>query len=543
MKKISPFILLLLMTGVAAGLPLFSVETDNNGVVQRPFNFWSTVANLDAAYSNAVAQVAPPTVGAAQINLVNNSAAAGVLGTNGGNHTIGTNIPAAQITEVGFITNSLEYRIGTNASGIFINGSGVASGVLDGSTYSNFDYNMGHVPANASIHIGAGTFFSLGNAGWGPKNGQRFLGAGMDVTVLKFPANINSITNNVQNRFTMIAPATQTASNIWVGDLTVDCNYTPGQTNTLQAVSLWGAGNVIENIRATGLCSFTLDPAVYSECFGISIQAPVGNQDPVYSRGNRIENCRIDGFTTDHANLSAINFISAASGIIRGNTINENGLTNHICGIGPGNYDTTIEDNVFNNVDSCIHSDTWLGITNCTIVNNMAKGATLFVDWEGAGTNSCSYKKVVIANNIVTLTNLVGTKAFLYLTPNSTNSEFIVTGNIVKDITMPPILLGNDFLNICNSQGLIAMNNTVDALLTNYLGTGNSNVLIHNFDTFGNYSHGNTAIPTVFNNSSSAPSFTQIGSLTNTPFIWSSNSFPATMYQSYYDYNTNLQGR
>src|ERR1035438_1102384 len=532
MEKISPFILLLLMTGVAAGLPLFSVETDNNGVVQRPFNFWFTVANLDAAFSNEVAQVAPPTAGAAQINLVNNSAVAGVLGTNGGNNTIGTNIPAAQITEVGFITSSLEYWIGTNASGIFINGSGVATGVLDGSTYSNFDYNMNGIPMNANVHIGPGTFYSMGNGGfagnygWNPKTGQKITGAGMDVTVLKFPANINSITNNVQNRFTMFCVNGPTVTNVWIGDLTVNCNYTPGQTNTLQAVALNGSFNTVENVHAVGMCSFTFDPAVYSECFGISIQAPVGNQDPVHSRGNRIENCRIDGFTTDHANLSAINFTSAASGIIRGNTINENGLTNHICGIGPGNYDTIIEGNTFNNVDSCIHSDTWLGITNCIIKDNMAKGATLFVDWEGAGTNSCSYKKVVIANNIVTLTNLVGTKAFLYLTPNSTNSEFIVTGNIVKDITMPPILLGNDFLNICNSQGLVAMNNTVDALLTNYWGTGNSNVLIHNFDTFGNYSHGNTAIPTVFNNSSSAPSFTQIGSLTNTPFIWSSNSSP-----------------
>jgi hypothetical protein len=45
----------------------------------------------------------------------------------------------------------------------------------------------------------------------------------------------------------------------------------------------------------------------------------------------------------------------------------------------------------------------------------------------------------------------------------------------------------------------------------------------------------------VFSSRTNAPTFTEIGSVTNRIFLWASNSVPPTVYGSYYNAATNLQ--
>ena len=183
-------------------------------------------------------------------------------------------------------------------------------------------------------------------------------------------------------------------------------------------------------------------------------------------------------------------FIGAANGVIDHNVIVQNS-TGHIFGIGPGLYDTLIDGNTLQ-CDLAFHDDSVYGRTNCTIINNLFKGCAAVVDWEG-NTFGARYRDVIVANNIAEMTNLVGyINAFLYLSSQQTNSGFSVTGNRVKDANPANLNTSmNAFMDVYNCQGIIVNGNIVDAALTNYVGTGNTNVLIHNFDAFGNHGAGN----------------------------------------------------
>lgn len=66
-----------------------------------------------------------------------------------------------------------------------VKGSGTESDPYDGSTAGKFDVLMHSLPANTAVHIGPGVFETRGSAGWQPKSGQRIVGSGMDVTVLR----------------------------------------------------------------------------------------------------------------------------------------------------------------------------------------------------------------------------------------------------------------------------------------------------------------------------------------------------------------------
>src|SRR6266571_7703247 len=82
-------------------------------------------------------------------------------------------------------------------------GSGTQSDPYDGSSPAIFDSLMGSLPANTTIHLGAGTFQTQGwyagtTAGWQPKSGQKIFGAGIDITVLK-------VVNATSQRFLTLA--------------------------------------------------------------------------------------------------------------------------------------------------------------------------------------------------------------------------------------------------------------------------------------------------------------------------------------------------
>jgi hypothetical protein len=370
---------------------------------------------------------------------------------------------------------------------------------FDGSTRAKFDAAMGALPPYCRIHLLPGTYQSLGDYGWWPKAGQRISGAGEYLTILQFPPSPNLLTNVYQNTFTMIHAGSQADDHIEIEDLTIDGNYTPGSANTLQAVMLYGAHNRVRRVRCVNQASFTLNHTLYREGFCLYISSPAGDDDPNDSAGNVIEDCDIEDFTCDVGSipndLCGLGFLGAANGTIRANRIVQSDPTNHVFAIGPGLYDTLVEGNTLINVDEVFRDDSVYGRTNCTIINNLAKGVTSFADWE-ANRLGGTYRDVIIANNTVELTNRATFGAntiFLFLPNQQTNHGFMVSGNRVKLRGAPgPI---NAFIYAFNSQGLVANGNTVDAALTNYFGSGNENLSVHNHDENGNRS-GNVQVVT-----------------------------------------------
>jgi hypothetical protein len=65
---------LLILGGIAilavgAGLPFYTVEVDQSGIIQRPYNFWLNTAVIDPTFSNAVNEVAQSAGGVTQGQL------------------------------------------------------------------------------------------------------------------------------------------------------------------------------------------------------------------------------------------------------------------------------------------------------------------------------------------------------------------------------------------------------------------------------------------------------------------------------------------
>jgi hypothetical protein len=77
----------------------------------------------------------------------------------------------------------LDVWIALRADGV--KGSGTESDPYDGSPAAKFDALMQSLPTNTTAHIGPGIFETQGSDGWQPKSGQRIIGSGIDVTVLK----------------------------------------------------------------------------------------------------------------------------------------------------------------------------------------------------------------------------------------------------------------------------------------------------------------------------------------------------------------------
>src|ERR1051325_5948339 len=90
------------------------------------------------------------------------------------------------------ITNEFWVSTSTNTAKL-----GTLSDPYDGSTRVKFDDVLSNLPPYSTLHILAGTYFTGGskagypNVWWNLKTGQKILGSGMDVTVLKLVTTNN----------------------------------------------------------------------------------------------------------------------------------------------------------------------------------------------------------------------------------------------------------------------------------------------------------------------------------------------------------------
>ena len=162
--------------------------------------------------------------------------------------------------------------------------------VYDIPVSNQFDALMQACPPYCTIRIAQGTNFTMG--AWGPKTGQRIIGAGKGLTVLQFPSG--AVASNLLNRaYVMGVQPPYHQTNIDIEDMTLDANYQPGTITTLNGLGLCGDGNTVRNVEVIHTASYTASPTNYVECWGITIASfPFAS-----SSGNLIEGCSVSGFT------------------------------------------------------------------------------------------------------------------------------------------------------------------------------------------------------------------------------------------------------
>jgi hypothetical protein len=371
---------------------------------------------------------------------------------------------------------------------------------LDGSTAAKFDGAMRSIPPYSVIHLGPGTYQTMGDttaggAGWGPKTGWVIAGSGMYLTTLQFPSN--AVVSGALNRGHLIkvtsSPFFQT--NITVKDLTLDCNY---QSNldaasnlnlalkasardgafTLDGISLIGSGNRIENVRCINTAAVTTSATNYAEAWGIfCVPAPFPD-----AAGNVIEGCVVSDSHSNFKNDLVALGLMAGSGIIRSNFITQSG-TNAMIGILVGTHDVVMDGNILNGVTCGSHYDSGYGITNVTIVNNDFNGCNEAIDWENG-----VVQDVTIASNNIVLTNTTGkasatVEAFFFHPAPSAFYNLAIRDNSVRVAGKFP---NQRFVFAYNSHGLVVSGNRVDAALPSYFSGCTGITMMDNYDLTGN---------------------------------------------------------
>ena len=372
-----------------------------------------------------------------------------------------------------------EFWISTNATGNFYTGGtgGTIDNPYDGSSQANFDANMAAFPPNSTIHIMPGVYQTAGDGGsiggYKLKSGQRVLGSGIDITVLKFCLTSSGV----------IMDTWGGGTNNEVADLTCDGN---NQAN--DGVWLDGTGIKIRRVKVVNLVCRSS-----SEVFGILIS----NYGLPDSTGNVIEDCELSSYGSTQS-VSAICLTGgldtpSISGIVRDNKVFLPMGTAGCCMFGINSswtHDSLIEGNYVNGGHVGCYEDTG-GATNLIVAHNH------FVN-VGCGVGFANdYKKnLTFDYNYIEFTNEAGAMPAGFFFNGSNNPGYtnvIIMGNtVVFDGSGTDFWPGAAyFVNAQDVTGLEVFNNSVDSKLTNYYSgyySGDYGVNIdNNFDLYGNY--------------------------------------------------------
>ena len=271
----------------------------------------------------------------------------------------------------------IDYYIGTNATGLFVvsGAHGTPAKPLDGSSQSNFDYNMNNLPMLAKVHILAGTNATMGGLAWHPKTGQTIIGAGTNATVLQFPA---ALVSNGTISDALVIQATGINHGISISDLTVDANYQAGVTNCrLRGITLLGSSNSMTRVKFVNGASFS---GTYSECFGLNEFADASGN----GRGCSFTDCTVDNYNCNsNNNLSAMNMTGLYDSGYTNCHAWQRGTTTPVYGYNYSGSNVWLNGCYGNGLAVFSYDDSLPGRTNCGWINCFSTNMTQFIDQKG----------------------------------------------------------------------------------------------------------------------------------------------------------------
>jgi hypothetical protein len=302
------------------------------------------------------------------------------------------------------------------------------AGALSDPYYGDFDYLMGHfVPANSTVHLGSGIFWTKGNYNFQIPGGVTLSGEGESVTMLR------RATNYPGYGLRVYCSLNSTYSNITVCNLTVDNNafdcLSNGWTNAVLGVGLLGSGETLEHV--TDINGYGKDVHLSPEGFQLS----VGNYD---QHDNKVVGCTVSNF------LGAYGDGIAGTGdcVVEGNRVylppQPAGVMQlsvfgiNICGSMNGSYITG--NYVYGGMDG-FHNDTG-GDTNLTIAHNVFENICSGVNLTG---DDKPYNSVIISHNVMTQqTNYTDFQDQMFVVTltttqvGETNQNIVVEGNTIR---------------------------------------------------------------------------------------------------------------
>jgi hypothetical protein len=302
------------------------------------------------------------------------------------------------------------------------------AGTIQNPYHGDFDYIMGNfVPANSTVHLGSGIFWTKGNYNYQIPSGVTLSGEGESFTTLR------RATNYPGYGLRVYCSLYSTCSNITVCNLTVDNNafdcLSNGWTNAVLGIALQGSGETLEHV--TDINGYGKGVQVSPEGFQLSI----GNYG---QSGNKVVGCTVSNFLGAYGDgiagtgdclvegnqvyfpqqpagvpwrpLFGINVVASS----KGSTV----TGNHVYGGGDG-----------------FHNDTG-GDTNLVIANNVFENVCEGVALTG---DQDPYASVIISRNLMlqqTNYTTIHDQMFMILIGTTkagqTNQNIAVDGNIIR---------------------------------------------------------------------------------------------------------------
>jgi hypothetical protein len=206
----------------------------------------------------------------------------------------------------------------------------------------HFDQIIQQIQANTTIHIGPGVFETRGmgdsdRPGWQCKSGQRFLGAGMGLTTLKFVGvNVSVAGTGFYMFYTPVQDDDEYLDGFEASDFTVDCNV-EGQCNphvNCGAFCLLSGGRDIRIRRVRAINFGSQFDGTYTENFVFLVQPPPSQA--LIAVGLDGTDCVIEDCITEqpcpniYYNSTIFNISATSPRITRGCTLRRNFVNSSI---------------------------------------------------------------------------------------------------------------------------------------------------------------------------------------------------------------------
>lgn len=341
-------------------------------------------------------------------------------------------------TNISIITTNLYGQFNTNVNEIWIAartdgyaGSGLQHDPYDGSSATKFDNIMSNTPPNTTIHLGQGTFYTVGlNADptvphWQIKDGWQIKGSGMYNTKIR----VTTVPSLGTVGYSVIGNIyTNGCTNVYIGELTLDANATDNVNGPAGALALYGGNIMVDKVRCIGFAASTLSS---SECFVMYLaQSLRGNYtNTIVSAWTNysqiVQDCIFEEPKITAATAQGITMIDVGSPshtnsfagqmrnvIVRNNKVDARGIVDMVRGITAYGKTAVIQNNVVIgpgvNVKGFYFDTGTLG--NTFINGNTFSEVQCGVQLEQSSFYNSNSPSIVVSDNFITLTtNVAGT--------------------------------------------------------------------------------------------------------------------------------------